>query len=297
MLYADTTFGGVPIGYKFVPVGSSIWREKSDYYGGFAEGHGYAVYNQDQKVVIDIAKKADIESIEGVRHSLDLYKAAYKEWSDKTEFVQEWANEGKLGLAGSLGKHRADILRELAEEALENRKYRQAIDDALVIRYLGVAEGNPKGELGKIIHWEVDVNLDPTLSDRAQALIDQGYKEAKEEPEQPDVFQQIKEMKIMFGIDEGIALSFFMPPWAVDANMKYEVVVGAQLCTKDGRRMGNAHVVGTVSKGHGDYFVVLTDAGNKVTMTEQEIRSAFYISPWISDVEEVVRKFGSRQGE
>lgn len=52
--------------------------------------------------------------------------------------------------------------------------YRNAIDEALVVRYLGVAKGNAKSELDQIISWEVDVNLDPAVSSRAQALIDQG---------------------------------------------------------------------------------------------------------------------------
>ena len=244
MLYADTTFGGVPIGYKFLPEGSSIWREKSDFYGGFAEGHGYAVYPQDFKVVIDISKKIDKDSIEGIKHARDLYKAAFNEWHDKTQFVQDWVNEGKLSGAGNLGKHRADILRELAEEALASR---------------------------------------PNVNDPVE--------------EGTDVFQMAKEMSIFGMVSEGTALAFFMPNWAVGANRNYEVVVGAQLCTKDGRRMGNAHVIATANASSGNYFIILTDAGNRVTMTEQEIRSAFYISPWISDVEEVVRKFGSRQGE
>jgi hypothetical protein len=290
MLFVDTTFGAVPIGYQFLPEGSANWREKTDSYGGYSNSYGYVIFDKNSPVVIDIAKKEE-EGIDGIRHSRDLYKSAFDEWHDKTQFVQEWVNEGKLSGRGSYGKHRADILRELAEEALVSRTYRQAIDDALVVRHLGVAGGNPKEELGKILNWEVDVNLDPTVSEQAQALIDRGLAEANKIDDYQDVFKEIKEMAKDLRVSERSALKFFMPRWAVDVNRSYEVVVGAQLCTKDGRRMGNAHVISKAHKFEDDYFMVLTDAGNKVNMTEKEIRSTFHISPWISDVEEVVRKF------
>jgi len=52
--------------------------------------------------------------------------------------------------------------------------YRDAIDEALVVRHLGTAKGDPRKELNDILSWEVAVALDPRVSSAAQALIDQG---------------------------------------------------------------------------------------------------------------------------
>lgn len=52
--------------------------------------------------------------------------------------------------------------------------YREAIDEAMVVRHLGIANGNPVKELNTILSWEVAVALDPKVSKDAQALIDKG---------------------------------------------------------------------------------------------------------------------------
>lgn len=91
-----------------------------------------------------------------------------------------------------------------------------------------------------------------------------------------------------------------IPEWASGRNWDYSLVPGAQLCTKDGRRTGNAHII-KHGKGiaAGPVFVptfeLLTDAGNKFIMTEQEIETAFYVGDWISDPAEVLKKF-DREG-
>ena len=81
----------------------------------------------------------------------------------------------------------------------------------------------------------------------------------------------------------------------------YELVPGAQLCTKDGRRTGNAHIVKTTALmyglvGESLVYECLTDAGSKFTFTEVELLEAFRIGDWISDPERVLRDF-DRNGE
>lgn len=85
-----------------------------------------------------------------------------------------------------------------------------------------------------------------------------------------------------------------LPPWAV-GRAKGEPVVGAQLPTRDGRICGNGHVIehATSSLMPGvQLYVVLTDAGSRLTMTREEIDWAFHPPVWVSDVREVLRKFG-----
>lgn len=43
-------------------------------------------------------------------------RAAYNEWQDKTDFIQEWVQSGKLPVK-YLGWHRADVMRDLIEQA------------------------------------------------------------------------------------------------------------------------------------------------------------------------------------
>lgn len=73
-----------------------------------------------------------------------------------------------------------------------------------------------------------------------------------------------------------------LPDWAERYDPSGTIEPGRQLCTKDGRRIGNAYVIELVGYIHGDVWSVLTDAGNKVNMLESEIRGAFYIGDYIS---------------
>lgn len=85
-----------------------------------------------------------------------------------------------------------------------------------------------------------------------------------------------------------------IPDWATGRNWAYELVPGAQLCTKDGRRTGNAHIVKTVTGCLGVHDVLyecLTDAGSKFIFTEAELLTAFSIGDWISDPARIIRDF------
>lgn len=108
---------------------------------------------------------------------------------------------------------------------------------------------------------------------------------------------------------EEFELSFGpLPEWAIARNWDYSLVPGAQLCTRDGRRTGNAHIIQRVVKevpatadrnnpyGEQTYYECLTDAGSKFTFTEQEIETAFTIGDWISDPARVLNDF-DRNGE
>lgn len=82
-----------------------------------------------------------------------------------------------------------------------------------------------------------------------------------------------------------------IPDWAIKASS--ELQLGSQLCTRDGRIVGNAHIIEWCPPGI-PYHRVLTDAGTKLNLTEREIGELFYPPRWVSDVNEVKRKFSSR---
>lgn len=62
-----------------------------------------------------------------------------------------------------------------------------------------------------------------------------------------------------------------IPPWACGYAYAY-TDVGAQLCTRDGRRVGNAVVLSVTN----DVAVVITDAGNKFSLKLTELEELFH---------------------
>lgn len=87
-----------------------------------------------------------------------------------------------------------------------------------------------------------------------------------------------------------------LPEWAIGlAHGKF--VLGAHLATRDGRRMGNGHII-AINPAHWDetkeVFTVLTDAGNEARLTLEELNSSFYPPCWISDVDRVLKRFGTQ---
>lgn len=79
-----------------------------------------------------------------------------------------------------------------------------------------------------------------------------------------------------------------LPDWAERYDPSGTLELHRQLCTKDGRRLGNAFITkigNTMSIA--DFkpepcYTVLTDAGSQVRMIESEIRDAFYIGEYIA---------------
>lgn len=94
-----------------------------------------------------------------------------------------------------------------------------------------------------------------------------------------------------------------LPEWAIARNFGYELLPGAQLCTKDGRRTGNAHIVNIGVKEYkhladrnnpyGEVMVYncLTDAGNHFAFTAEELETAFTIGDWLSSPERILEDF------
>ncbi len=74
------------------------------------------------------------------------------------------------------------------------------------------------------------------------------------------------------------------PDWAIGTTN--EIQPGAQLCTRDGRRTGNAVVTGPLQLSiHGTFFwPVITDAGNVMRLTTSEIDELFYPPKWLMDI-------------
>lgn len=59
--------------------------------------------------------------------------------------------------------------------------WRDAIDEALIISCLDCTSDEEPAEkaLARLISWEVQIALDPTVSSQAQALIDRGAAEER----------------------------------------------------------------------------------------------------------------------
>lgn len=87
-----------------------------------------------------------------------------------------------------------------------------------------------------------------------------------------------------------------LPDWTIGWNYKRSLVPGAQLMTKDGRRMGNAHIVKTEFKGKGEImdsivYHCLTDAGSCFVLNGDELHSAFWVGEFISDPDRIIADF------
>jgi hypothetical protein len=74
----------------------------------------------------------------------------------------------------------------------------------------------------------------------------------------------------------------FWPNWAT--GMAGNICIGAQLCTRDGRRTGNAVVTRLMDSNSGTWQV-LTDAGNTIFLNEKEIKESFYPPRWTMDID------------
>lgn len=68
-----------------------------------------------------------------------------------------------------------------------------------------------------------------------------------------------------------------LPDWATGHNIASELKEGTQLCTKDGRRTGNARIIYAGSDEHGAFYNCMTDRGNLMVLSTSEIHELFYI--------------------
>jgi len=77
--------------------------------------------------------------------------------------------------------------------------------------------------------------------------------------------------------------ALFLPRWAVAAHpaAPAPLQVGAALATKDGRRFGNALVFYTDGAEAAPLFNIITDMGNTLTLTQEELDEGFYRPSWV----------------
>ena len=73
-----------------------------------------------------------------------------------------------------------------------------------------------------------------------------------------------------------------MPDWAIGTAS--ELAPGAQLCTRDGRWVGNAVISGPKVLVHGhEFWPVLTDAGTTLLLNDAEVTQLFWPPRWLMD--------------
>ena len=77
-----------------------------------------------------------------------------------------------------------------------------------------------------------------------------------------------------------------LPDWAESYSPDGILRPGRQLCTKDGRRLGNAFITRELEPIPTLVLLavweVVTDAGNVLKMTSEEIRELFYVGDYIA---------------
>lgn len=73
-----------------------------------------------------------------------------------------------------------------------------------------------------------------------------------------------------------------LPEWATAHNLSREPVLYAQLCTRDGERMGNA-VIANVPDEMSHVYYVITDMGSPMRLSPDELAACFTIGPYIMD--------------
>lgn len=78
---------------------------------------------------------------------------------------------------------------------------------------------------------------------------------------------------------------FPLPEWAEAYNHNYEPVLRAQLCTKDGRRFGNARIVEIIDDHplfpKDRIYKIRTDVGTEFNLMKSELDYAFYVGMYI----------------
>lgn len=81
-----------------------------------------------------------------------------------------------------------------------------------------------------------------------------------------------------------------LPEWAVGLNSDLQLVAGAQLLTKNGRRCGNAAISCVHEEEHGTVYCVVTDAGNPMRLSKDEVNELFEIGDYLMDPREVASR-------
>lgn len=88
------------------------------------------------------------------------------------------------------------------------------------------------------------------------------------------------------------------PAWLTGMTKSW-TAAGAQLCTKDGRVTGNAVLTGDKKTTNGKvFYVIVTDVGTRLTLSEEELQSMFHQPRFTMNVEThpgVLRLAGAEQ--
>lgn len=88
------------------------------------------------------------------------------------------------------------------------------------------------------------------------------------------------------------------PAWLTGTTNDW-TATGAQLCTKDGRAIGNAVMTGDKeTRGETTFYVIVTDVGTRLTLSEEELKSMFHEPRFTMNVEThpgVLRLAGAEQ--
>lgn len=83
-----------------------------------------------------------------------------------------------------------------------------------------------------------------------------------------------------------------LPSWTEKESSGDYMEVGAQLCTRDGRKCGNAFVNGIICHDKlGDIAEVVTDAGSVFNCTPRELAELFYPPKFILIINDARTKF------
>ena len=123
------------------------------------------------------------------------------------------------------------------------------------------------------------------------------------DPNEQKKFEQRKEEAVIGMIEkaneavlEREICEALLPEWAEkyvhDSMANERGLVGAQLCTKDGRRMGNAFINSIKQLDKiGKVFEVLTEAGNRKWFTERELQEFYHPVKYIVKLDEALKRF------
>jgi len=86
-------------------------------------------------------------------------------------------------------------------------------------------------------------------------------------------------------------LGYPIPNWAVGLSEGNYMEAGAQLCTRDGKKTGNAYVHKiTEHKKLGQLATVVTDVGNIMQLTLPELVNMFYPPQYVMAPNEAARR-------
>lgn len=82
-----------------------------------------------------------------------------------------------------------------------------------------------------------------------------------------------------------VATDMGLPDWAESLNTQRQLVLRAQLCTKDGRRVGNARIIDITDQLVADpgttYYRIRTDVGHEFWYTSGEVHEAYWVGDYI----------------